>query len=222
MRSLGNTVKLSPELLLEAYRLGLFPMAESRDSTSLVWIRPEQRGIFPLERFHVPRSLAKVIRQERFEVRIDTAFRDVMELCGSERAGREETWINEEILDAYCALHARGAAHSVESWRDGQLVGGLYGVSIAAAFFGESMFSLETDASKVALCHLVGRLKLARYRLLDTQFLTPHLARFGGIEIEAGHYEALLREALHHEARFADLPDQMSGSSILQAITQTS
>lgn len=215
-------MKLSPEVLMQAYRLGFFPMAEARDSDELMWLKPKFRGIFPLESFHVPRSLRKVVRQDRFTVKVDTAFEEVMRLCGSEAAGREETWINEEILAVYGALHREGVAHSVESWRDGRLVGGLYGVAIAGAFFGESMFSLETDASKVALCHLVARLKMTGFRLLDTQFLTPHLARFGGIEVPSDRYLVMLAEALQVQGQFTALPDQMAGSSILQSITQTS
>ncbi|WP_229786129.1 leucyl/phenylalanyl-tRNA--protein transferase [Parvularcula lutaonensis] len=207
---------------MQAYRLGFFPMAEARDSDELMWLKPKFRGIFPLDGFHVPRSLRKVVRQDRFTVKVDTAFEEVMRYCGSEEAGREETWINEEILEVYSALHREGVAHSVESWRGDRLVGGLYGVAIQGAFFGESMFSLETDASKVALCHLVARLKQTGFTLLDTQFLTPHLARLGGIEVPSEEYSALLAAAMKAEGRFTALPDQISGSSILQAITQTS
>lgn len=215
-------MNLSPQMLLEAYRLGFFPMAQGRDSERLEWVRPLMRGIFPLDRFHMPRSLAKVVRQERFDVRIDTRFTDVMRFCGSEVAGRDDTWINDEIIEAYTALHAMGYAHAVEAWQDGDLVGGLYGVSIAGAFFGESMFSLADNASKVALCHLVARLKVGGYTLLDTQFLTPHLQRLGGEELPADDYEILLGEALQTNGDFAALPLQASGSSIVQAITQTS
>lgn len=214
--------KLSPQMLLEAYRLGFFPMAEARDSDSLMWVRPEERGVFPLNAFHIPRSLRKVLRQDRFHVRTDTAFGEVLRLCGSKDAGREETWINKEIARAYGSLHEMGYAHSVECWRDGRLVGGLYGVAINGAFFGESMFSLETDASKVALCHLVARLKFGGYHLLDTQFLTPHLQRFGGVAIPASEYEDRLVEALRLKGDFHALPAQTSGSSIVQSITQTS
>lgn len=215
-------MKLSPEVLKDAYRMGVFPMAEARDSQEVVWVRPNRRGIFPLDGFHIPRSLRKVVRQDRFEVRVDQAFGEVMRLCASPAAGRDETWINEDIVDSYSALFEQGAAHSVETYRDGELVGGLYGVAIAGAFFGESMFSLATDASKVALCHLVGRLRLTGFTLLDTQFLTDHLARFGAVEISGEAYDTLLREAMRHQGRFGELPVQMSGSSILQSITQTS
>ncbi|MEM9838168.1 MAG: leucyl/phenylalanyl-tRNA--protein transferase [Pseudomonadota bacterium] len=215
-------MKLSPQMLLEAYRLGFFPMAQSRDSDQLEWVKPRIRGIFPLDRFHVPRSLAKVVRQERFVVRTDKVFTEVMQYCASEEAGRDDTWINEEIVEVYGELHRMGHAHSVEAWQDGALVGGLYGVSIAGAFFGESMFSLANDASKVALCHLVARLKIGGYRLLDTQFLTPHLQRLGGAEMHHEDYDVLLSKALSVDGDFTALPDQTSGSSILQAITQTS
>ncbi|MEM1379302.1 MAG: leucyl/phenylalanyl-tRNA--protein transferase [Pseudomonadota bacterium] len=209
-------------MLLEAYRLGFFPMAESRQSDELMWVRPTERGIFPLNQFHVPRSLAKVVRQERFTVKTDTAFVAVMEACASAKAGRDETWINAEIIEAYSGLHQMGHAHSVEAWCSGALVGGLYGVSIAGAFFGESMFSLKTDASKVALCHLVARLKFGGYNLLDTQFLTPHLERFGGIGVPAEDYEELLAGALQNRGAFNALTPQTGGSAILQLITQTS
>ncbi|NRA29140.1 MAG: leucyl/phenylalanyl-tRNA--protein transferase [Parvularculaceae bacterium] len=215
-------MKLSPEMLLEAYQLGFFPMGESRDSDELMWVKPKLRGVFPLDRFHMSRSLRKIVRQDRFDVRIDTAFTDVMQLCASEKAGRDETWINDEILEAYAGLHAIGHAHSLECWRENQLVGGLYGVSIAGAFFGESMFSLETDASKVALCHLVGRMKSGGYRLLDSQFLTPHLETLGAIEVPAEDYEDWLDKALGVQGDFNALPAQISGSSIVQLITQTS
>ncbi len=197
-------------------------MAEAKDSEQLMWLKPEWRGIFPLNQFHVPRSLKKVVKQDRFEVRLDTAFGEVMQHCASDEAGRADTWINDEILAGYQGLFDIGHAHSVECWRDGRLVGGLYGVSVAAGFFGESMFSLETDASKVALCHLVGRLKLAGYRLLDTQFLTPHLARLGGREVHEDDYDELLAAALKGSATLREHRDQISGISILQSITQTS
>lgn len=214
--------RLTPELLLRAYACGLFPMADSRESPEVFWVDPQQRGIFPLEHFHVPRRLRKTVRQNRFEVRIDTAFHDVMKKCAAPAKGRDGTWINEEILDIYGRLFALGAAHSVECWRDGHLVGGLYGVSLAGGFFGESMFHLETDASKVAVVHLVARLRIGGYRLLDTQFLTDHLAQFGAIEIPRKAYHELLRDALGTHAEFYRLPEGADGASVLQAITQTS
>lgn len=190
--------KISPSLLLRAYVAGIFPMAEHKDDASVFWVEPENRGVLPLDGFHVSRSLRRVIRKGVFEVTFDTAFRDVMLGC----ADRAETWINDQILDAYCALFDAGFAHSVESRQAGRLVGGLYGVSLGGAFFGESMFSKAANASKVALCALVDRLKTGGFVLLDTQFLTPHLAGFGGIEIPQAAYLDLLRRALGIKASF--------------------
>lgn len=193
-----TTGPISPELLIYAYSTGVFPMAEHREDASVMWFEPERRGILPLESFHISHSLARVIRKGVFEVRTDTAFQDVMLNC----ADRKETWINDQILDAYCRLFDLGLAHSVECWRDGGLVGGLYGVSLGGAFFGESMFSKQTNASKVALCALVKRLKAGGFTLLDTQFLTPHLASFGGVEIPQKDYLILLKKALDLKASF--------------------
>ncbi len=193
-----TTGPISPELLIYAYSTGVFPMAEHREDASVMWFEPERRGILPLESFHISHSLARVIRKGVFEVRTDTAFQDVMLNC----ADRKETWINDQILDAYCRLFDLGLAHSVECWRDGGLVGGLYGVSLGGAFFGESMFSKQTNASKVALCALVKRLKVGGFTLLDTQFLTPHLASFGGVEIPQKDYLILLKKALDLKASF--------------------
>lgn len=192
--------KLTPDLILRAYAEGLFPMAERRDDPALYWVSPERRGIIPLDGFHVPRRLARTLRQNRFAVTADAAFADVMRGCAAPAAGREESWINAEILQLYGALHVNGHAHSVECWQDGELAGGLYGVGLGAAFFGESMFSRRTDASKVALVHLVDLLKAGGYVLLDTQFLTSHLARFGALEIPRAHYLDLLQDALMRAA----------------------
>jgi leucyl/phenylalanyl-tRNA--protein transferase len=215
-------MKLSWELLLEAYRLGYFPMGEGREDPDIVWVKPEKRGIFPLAGFHVPRSLRKKLRRDPFEIRLDTAFVQVMEACAGGGPARPDTWINDEIIAVYTDLYHHGFAHSVEAWQNDELVGGLYGVSIGAAFFGESMFSRTTDASKIALCHLVGRMRMAGYQLLDTQFLNEHLVRFGGIEIPASRYAVLLSDALGHHASLARFRGQIPGSSILQSITQTS
>lgn len=190
--------QISPRLLLQAYAAGIFPMAEHKDDASVLWVEPENRGVLPLERFHISHSLRRVIRKGVFEVTFDTAFRDVMLGC----ADRAETWINAQILDAYCALFDLGFAHSVECRQAGKLVGGLYGVSLGGAFFGESMFSKVTNASKVALCALAERLKKGGFVLLDTQFLTPHLAGFGGIEIPRAAYLDLLNRALGIKASF--------------------
>ena len=200
-------IPLSPEILLRAYAAGIFPMAESADDPELFWVDPKRRGIIPVDSFHVPRRLRRVVRQNPFTIRCDTAFEAVMLGCAEASDKRPNTWINDEILRLYAGLFARGAAHSVECWHEGELAGGLYGVSLGAAFFGESMFSRVTDASKVALVHLVARLRQGGYRLLDTQFLTPHLAQFGGIEISRARYRRLLAEALRYRAVFPrDLP----------------
>ncbi len=199
--------RLTPDILLAAYAAGVFPMADSADDPELFWVDPRRRGILPLDAFHVPRRLRRVLRQGRFEVRCDNAFGEVVRGCAEATEKRPNTWINDEIVRLYEGLFARGAAHSVECWREDRLVGGLYGVSIGAAFFGESMFSRETDASKAALVHLVARLRFGGYRLLDTQFLTPHLARFGGIEISRARYRRQLAAALAYRASFpAELP----------------
>ena len=201
-------LRLTPEILVRAYAAGIFPMAESADDPELFWVDPRRRGILPLDAFHVPHRLRRVVRRQIFEIRCDSAFEDVIRGCAEASEKRPNTWINDEIVRLYAALFAHGAAHSVECWRDGRLVGGLYGVSLGAAFFGESMFSAETDASKVALVHLVARLRLCGFRLLDTQFLTPHLARFGAIEISRKHYHRLLAEALTYRAVFSSaLPE---------------
>jgi len=200
-------IRLTPELLLQAYAAGIFPMAERADDPELFWVDPTRRGIIPLEAFHVPRRLGRILRQGRFEVRVDTAFTQVMRGCAEASEMRPSTWINDEIVRLYSALFARGAAHSVECWQGEALVGGLYGVSLGAAFFGESMFSRVADASKVALVYLVALLRAGGYRLLDTQFLTPHLAQFGGIDISRARYHRLLAEALSYRASFPrDLP----------------
>ena len=199
---MGTSIRLTPEILLHAYAAGIFPMADAADDPELFWVDPTRRGIIPLDGFHVPRRLARVMRQGRFAVRCDTAFAEVMQGCGEASETRPSTWINDEILRLYAALFARGNAHSVECWLDEELVGGLYGVSLGAAFFGESMFSRVTDASKVALVGLVARLRAGGFRLLDTQFLTPHLAQFGGIEVSRARYHRLLADALRQRADF--------------------
>ena len=204
---------------------GVFPMAELADDPELFWVDPHRRGILPLDAFHVSRRLRRVLRRGHFEIRCDLDFEAVMRGCAEATEKRPNTWINDEIVRLYGALCARGAAHSVECRQAGALVGGLYGVSIGAAFFGESMFSRVTDASKVALVHLVARLRLGGYRLLDTQFLTPHLARFGGIEISRARYHRLLAEALGYRAFFpGELPAGSEGDPLapLQSSTLTS
>ncbi|MCC2689804.1 MAG: leucyl/phenylalanyl-tRNA--protein transferase [Rhizobiaceae bacterium] len=195
--------RIPPELLLKAYASGVFPMAESAADPEIFWVRPEARGVIPLASFHVPRSLRKLIRKTRFEIRFDCDFEGVIDACAAQREARTSTWINAPIREAYVALHQRGHCHSVEAWREGRLVGGLYGVKLGAAFFGESMFSLETDASKVCLVKLVERLVERGFLLLDTQFTTEHLKRFGAIDVPRGRYERLLAKALKADATFA-------------------
>lgn len=191
---------LPPALLVRAYRDGLFPMA--LEDGRIGWFSPDPRGILPLDTFHVPSRLARVVRSRRFEIRVDTAFGDVMRAC-ADRRDDDGTWISAEILAGYEALHRAGLAHSVEAWRGGQLAGGLYGVHIGAAFFGESMFHRETDASKVALVALVERLIAGGFTLLDTQWVTPHLQQFGAVEIPRADYLRRLALALRRNATFA-------------------
>lgn len=185
-----------PQELLECYARGVFPMADGRDDPRLFLVSPDMRGVLPLDDFHLPRRLARTVRSDRFEIRLDSAFDAVVAACASAAAGRTETWINRPIAGLYGALHRMGHAHALECWLDGRLVGGLYGVHLRGAFFGESMFSLVTDASKVALVHLVAALRLSGLRLLDTQFQTAHLARFGTREIPRDAYQTRLAQAL--------------------------
>jgi leucyl/phenylalanyl-tRNA--protein transferase len=211
-----------PIELLDCYRRGVFPMAEARDDPRLFLVDPDLRGVLPLDRFHVAKSLRKVIRQDRFQVRVDTAFSRVMDLCAEAAPGRMNTWINTPILNLYSVLHRMGHAHSVECWDGDELVGGLYGVSLKAAFFGESMFSRRTDASKVALAHLVARLRRGGFKLLDTQFTTPHLLGFGVEEVDRDEFHERLHEALMADADFGDNSYCPLGAEVLQLITQTS
>ncbi|RIK88443.1 MAG: leucyl/phenylalanyl-tRNA--protein transferase [Hyphomicrobiales bacterium] len=203
IRPLAPANSISPDLLLRAYATGVFPMAESADDPEVFWVRPELRGIIPLDGFHVPKSLTKTLRQDRFDIRFDTDFPGVIDGCAEAREGRPSTWINQPIREAYGELFARGHCHTVEAWREDRLVGGLYGVTLGRAFFGESMFSRERDASKVCLVHLVRRLRERGFALLDTQFTTEHLKRFGAIDVTRGKYERMLEEALQGTARFA-------------------
>lgn len=196
---------VTADLLLRAYAGGVFPMAETADDPELFWVDPELRGILPLDDFHVPRRLARTVRADRFEVTVDRDFAGVVEGCAAPAPGRENTWINVEIRRLYGELFERGHVHTVECRRDGRLVGGLYGVRIGGAFFGESMFSRETDASKVALVHLVARLKAGGFVLLDTQFITTHLARFGVVEIPRARYRRRLAAAIHADGHFHGL-----------------
>ena len=199
---MSNSLTLTVENLLLAYRQGYFPMSETRDSAEIFWFDPHQRGILPLESFHIPRRLQQRMRNHPYELRVDCDFAAVLALCAAAAPDRQETWINAEIAQIYLELHRMGQAHSIESWQDGQLVGGLYGVCYGAAFFGESMFSRATDASKVALVQLVRLLRQAGFVLLDTQFLTEYLAQFGAIEIPRADYRQLLQQAVTMTAEF--------------------
>lgn len=218
MTSPDNIIlEITPEVLLKAYACGIFPMAESAEDPGLYWIEPERRGVMPLDEFHVPRRLARLIRQDRFEVRIDTAFDAVLDGCASPAPGRQRTWINGRIRQLYTSLFAMGQAHSVETWFNGTLVGGLYGVHYNGAFFGESMFSRVRDASKLALVHLAGRLRTGGFRLLDAQFITDHLSQFGAVEISRRQYQAMLDEALTARGNFL-IDRTFSGAEVLDAL----
>jgi leucyl/phenylalanyl-tRNA--protein transferase len=202
-----HPVQITPELLLRAYRAGLFPMAESRTASSLFWLDPEMRGILPLSEFHLPRRLARTALSASFTVTADTAFARTIALCAAPAPGREDSWINPEIERLFIALHEMGHGHSVEVWQGEDLVGGLYGMAIGGAFFGESMFSRARDASKVALVHLVARLRLGGFMLLDTQFITSHLSQFGAREIPRNAYRRKLAAALEAPAQWLVAPD---------------
>ena len=215
-------LEITPELLLQAYRIGVFPMGERRDDPKLYWLDPRLRAILPLDGFHLPKRLARTMRQGVFDVTADAAFTDVMRACAEPRPGHPESWINEPILALYGELFARGHAHSIECRRDGQLVGGLYGVSVGAAFFGESMFSRERDASKVALVHLVARLIKGGFRLLDCQFMTEHLRSFGAIEIPREEFRGLLADAIDGTASFQRELGGEDPCAIVQDNTRTS
>jgi leucyl/phenylalanyl-tRNA---protein transferase len=237
------TEPLDPDLLLRAYTVGVFPMADARDAKSVYWVEPKTRAILPLDGFHLSKSLRKSLLSDRFETTSNKAFGSIVALCAESAEDRPSTWINDQIESAVAKLHRAGRAHSIETWLDGELVGGLYGIALGRAFFGESMVSRATDASKIALAHLVARLRIGGFELLDCQFMTPHLASLGAIEISRKDYIVSLDSALFSpdgEARDGDflafgrvgslssLPDMttvsgpMSGWSILQALTQTS
>jgi leucyl/phenylalanyl-tRNA---protein transferase len=204
--------------LIDCYRSGVFPMSDARDDDYLFLVDPPMRGVLPLDGFHIPSRLARTVRKDDYAVRIDTAFQQVIELCAEEAINRTSTWISHSIQALYQALFARGLAHSVEVWRDGQLIGGLYGVAIGGAFFGESMVSRATDASKIALVHLVARLKAGGFRLLDCQFQTEHLSQFGVVEIEKADYLNLLANAVDLKADFYDLPSTATGKDAMRIL----
>ena len=202
-----RTIEVTPELMLRAYRVGLFPMAETRRGQRLYWLDPELRGTLPLDGFHLPKRLLRTVLSGEFEVTANRAFGEVIAGCASSAPGREDTWINADIERLFQELHRQGHAHSVESWQDGMLVGGLYGVSLGGVFFGESMFSTVRDASKVALVHLVARMRLGGYVLLDTQFVTSHLAQFGAMEVPRDAYKAMLATAIQVSAEWIGAPE---------------
>ncbi len=214
--------EITPQVLLKAYACGIFPMAESADDPGMFWVEPELRGILPLDEFHIPRSLKKTLRKGIFEIRIDTAFLQVVDACAEANETRAQTWINQRIKVLYNELHGMGNAHSFEAWHDNQLVGGLYGVRLGQAFFGESMFSRMKDASKIALVHLVYEMRKSGFKLLDTQFTTQHLERFGVIEVPRDEYQEMLQDALVDEARFRTQEGGATSDSILQLLSQTS
>jgi leucyl/phenylalanyl-tRNA--protein transferase len=216
---------LTPELLLKAYRGGVFPMARSAHNPDIEWIDPHWRGVIPLEPLAVPKRLLRTVKTSPYAVKPDTAFEAVMIACAAPAPGREDTWINGPILASYCDLHRMGNAHSIEVWDGGDLVGGLYGVKIGAAFFGESMFSRARDASKIALVHLMARLRRGGFKLLDAQFVTGHLAQFGAHEISRARYHAILRAALDANANFYELGPAgaaVSARAVLHETIQTS
>lgn len=212
--------EITPDILLRAYSIGLFPMAESAADQNLFWIDPEARGIFPLDRMIVTKKLARVIRADRFEIRVDHDFGGVIDACAAAAEGREKTWINDRIKTLYGRLFELGHVHTIESWLDGKLVGGLYGVVLGAAFFGESMFHRQTEASKVALVHLAARLFAGGFRLLDTQFVTPHLESLGAVEVSKERYRVMLADAVAQKADFWVWPQGrvLSGREALDAL----
>ncbi|MBV8704378.1 MAG: leucyl/phenylalanyl-tRNA--protein transferase [Acetobacteraceae bacterium] len=215
-------VEITPDLMLRAYRHGLFPMAETRRGDRLYWLDPERRGVLPLERFHLPRRLLRTILSGEFEVTADRDFAATIAGCAASAPGREDTWINPQIEALFVELHRMGVAHSVECRRDGRLVGGLYGVALGGAFFGESMFSIVRDASKVALVHLVARLRVSGFRLLDTQFVTAHLAQFGAVEIPRDEYKIRLAAGLAAPARWSSASDPAAIDAEIRALAARS
>jgi leucyl/phenylalanyl-tRNA---protein transferase len=213
-------IEITPQVLLKAYACGIFPMAESADDPALYWIEPQQRGVLPLEQVHVPRRLARTLRQGVYDVRVDTDFDGVISGCATSRPGRRTTWINPRIRSLYRDLFRSGHCHTVEAWTCGRLAGGLYGVALNGVFFGESMFSTERDASKVALVYLCARLIRGGFSLLDTQFVTEHLRQFGTVEIERTEFHKLLEKALAHEADFGALPKDATAEDVLAAVAR--
>jgi leucyl/phenylalanyl-tRNA--protein transferase len=207
---------ITPKILLQAYTVGIFPMAEAAEDNALYWVEPDERGIIPVRGLRISQSLRKQVRRQPFEIRIDSAFSEVIEACAAKTENRKSTWINGRICELYNQLHKMGHCHSVECWRDGKLVGGLYGVKIGAAFFGESMFSRATDASKVALVHLVARLNAGGFQLLDAQFMNPHLKTLGAIVVSKADYKEMLPTAIAASADFKKFKDDNDPARVLQ------
>ena len=216
--------KISPQLMLKGYAAGIFPMSESHKDPKFFWVNPKYRGIIPLNQYHIPRSLKKIIRRGIFKITFNKNFQSVVQLCAKKRPERQNTWINQPIKESVIKLHEMGFAHSIECWKDGTLAGGLYGISLGAAFFGESMFSDFSNASKVALVYLLAQLKMGNYRLLDTQFITDHLTQFGAIEISDNDYLEQLENALKFQSNFHSNPElsalQISISKVLIGSTK--
>lgn len=210
--------EITPQVLLKAYRCGIFPMAESADDPALYWIEPQHRGILPLDRIAIPRRLARTVRSDPFQIRVDTSFDAVIAGCAKQKPGRNSTWINDRIHGLYRELFELGHCHTVEAWDDDNLVGGLYGVALGGAFFGESMFSQARDASKITLVYLMARLIHGGFYLLDTQFVTPHLMQFGAVEVTREDFHQLLETALAQQGTFGALASDISGADILKLI----
>jgi len=213
--------EITPQVLLKAYSCGIFPMAESADDPALYWIEPQHRGVLPLDDFHIPRRLLRTVRTTPFTVKVDNAYDRVIDGCAAPREGRMSTWINTRIRAPYRELFDLGACHTVEVWNGDDIVGGLYGVALKSAFFGESMFSTERDASKIALVHLAARLLHGGFTLLDTQFVTDHLRQFGTIELDRGTFQAKLEQALDKDADFFALPRNASGSDVAAILSSS-
>ncbi len=216
------SARIDPDDLLKAYTLGFFPMAKTRFDEHVLWVLPEERGVLPLDEARAPKRLLRTLKAAPYEVTIDTAFADVIAACARKSKARDDTWINHAIEEVFMALHAAGYAHSVECWSKGKLVGGLYGLALGEIFCGESMFSTARDASKIAMLHLIARLKHAGFKLLDTQFYTPHLSQFGVRELPNKDYQRMLAAMLGRRAEFRRPPLQLSDLTVLQSITQTS
>lgn len=208
--------------LLKAYALGYFPMARSRDAEEVVWILPDDRGVLMLDNAHAPKRLLRLLKADPFEIRVNSAFAKVIAACAEETPRRPDTWINDAIVEVYTELHFQGHAHSVECWRDDKLVGGLYGIALGGAFCGESMFSHETNASKIALLHLIARLKIGGFQFIDAQFFNEHLVQFGQIAMPDAEYQIVLEKALRADADFFSAPLQLATTRVVQSITQTS